>query len=394
MREELALHGGPKTATGPFPPWPQFSERTLVDAVEPLRTGRVASWSGPRGAELEQHWASWIGAPCAVACSSGTAALHMALIALGVKAGDEVLVPSHTFLSTSLAVLHAGAVPVFCDVTDEQTLDPRCIEERAGDRVRAVIVVHLYGIVADMDHILAAARRRGLAVIEDCAQCVGGELHGRKAGTLGDAGCFSFSQGKHISTAGEGGMVVTSRTEAAAACRSLRDYGREQEGNGPAAHVRVGYNYRLTEIQSIVGLRELERLDSWNLARRRGFAKSYDHAFSQLPGIRCVPLHTAERQNAYWKYPLQLDLDRLAAPVEEIRAALAAEGIPDAGSAWPESYDEPVFRTPRAASAGPCPHAEAVRKRTLVLALHPTWERGHLDACISAVKKVLRAYRR
>jgi dTDP-4-amino-4,6-dideoxygalactose transaminase len=272
MREELALHGGQKTASEPFPPWPQFSERTLAEALEPLRTGRVASWSGTKCAEFEEHWAAWAGASHAVACSSGTAALHMALLALGVQPGDEVLVPSHTFLSTSLAVLHAGARPVFCDVTDDQTLDPGCLEEHVTAKTRAVIVVHLYGIVCDMDRIVSAARRRGLLVIEDCAQCAGGELNGKKAGTLGDAGCFSFSQGKHVSTAGEGGMVVTAAPEAARACRSLRDYGREQEGTGPAAHVRVGYNYRLTEIQAVVGLHELARLDSWNLLRRAGFA--------------------------------------------------------------------------------------------------------------------------
>ncbi len=242
-----------------------------------------------------------------------------------------------------------------------------------------------------MDRILSFARRQGLLVIEDCAQCAGGELNGKRAGALGDAGCFSFSQGKHVSAAGEGGMVVTSHAEAARACRSLRDYGREQDGTGPAAHVRVGYNYRLTEIQSIVGLNELARLDSWNLARRAGFAKSYDHAFSQLAGVHGVPLNTPERRNAYWKYPLQLDLDRLAAPPEEIRAALGAEGIPDAGSAWPESYDEPIFSDSK---AGCCPHAEALRKRTLMLGLPPTWERRHIDLCISAVKKVLRVYKR
>lgn len=391
MREELALHGGEKTAREPFPPWPQFSERALADALEPLRTGRVASWSGTKCAEFEERWAAWTGSPHAVACSSGTAALHMALLALGVRPGDEVLVPSHTFISTSLAVLQAGAVPVFCDVSDDQTLDPRCMEERASERTKAVIVVHLYGIVCDMDRIVHAARRRGLVVIEDCAQCAGGELRGRKAGTLGDAGCFSFSQGKHVSTAGEGGMITTALPEAAAACRSLRDYGREQEGSGPAAHVRAGWNYRLTEIQAVVGLAELARLDSWNLCRRQGFARSYDHAFSQLAGVRSLPLNTPERRNAYWKYPLQLDLQKLAAPAEELRAALAAEGIPDAGSAWPESYDEPVFR---GRQTGRCPNAEAIRKRTLMLALHPTWERGHIDACISAVKKILRAYRR
>ena len=391
MREELALHGGEKTAREPFPPWPLFAERTLTDVLEPLRTGKVASWSGTKCAELEERWAAWAGAPHAVACSSGTAALHMALLALGVRPGDEVLVPSHTFISTSLAVLHAGAVPVFCDVTEDQTLDARCIETRASGRTRGVIAVHLYGIVCDMDRILQAARRHGLAVVEDCAQCAGGEYHGRKAGTIGDAGCFSFSQGKHVSTGGEGGMVVTALPEAAGACRSLRDYGREQSGQGPALHVLAGFNYRLSEMQAIVGLNELARLDSWNLARRIGFARGYDHSFSQLAGVKSLPFNSPDRRNAYWKYPLQLDLERLACDAQEIRAAVQAEGIPDAGSVWPETYDEPIFAGREMAR---CPTAEAVRGRTLVLALPPTWERTHVDTCAAAVKKVLRAYKR
>jgi dTDP-4-amino-4,6-dideoxygalactose transaminase len=391
MREELALHGGEKTAKEPFPPWPLFAERTLSDVLEPLRTGKVASWSGTKGAEFEERWAAWAGTPHAVACSSGTAALHMALVALGILPGDEVLVPSHTFISTSLAVLHAGAVPVFCDVSDDQTMDPHGIELHVTERTRALIAVHLYGVVCDMDRILQEARRRGLSVVEDCAQCAGGEHRGRKAGSLGDAGCFSFSQGKHVSTGGEGGMIVTSLPDVARSCRSLRDYGREHEGSGPASHVRVGFNYRLSEIQSIIGMNELARMDSWNLARRLGFAKVYDHAFSQLYGVRCLPLNTPERRNSYWKYPLQLDLEKLAGDPQEIRAALAAEGIPDAGSSWPESYDEPVFAGRETAR---CRNAEALRRRTLVLALPPTWERVHVEMCVAAVRKVLHAYRR
>jgi dTDP-4-amino-4,6-dideoxygalactose transaminase len=391
MRDELALYGGPKTTHEPFPAWPLFSEKTLADVLEPLKTGRVSSWSGSRGRELESRFAAWIGAPHAVSCSSGTAALHMALLGLGVCAGREVIVPSHTFASTSLAIVHAGGQPVFCDVADDHTLDPRCIEGLVTPRTRAVVVVHLYGVVCAMDRILDAAHRHGLAVVEDCAQCVGGEHRGSKAGTLGDAGCFSFSQGKHLSTGGEGGMVVTADPALAGLCRSLRDYGREQAGSGPAAHVRVGYNYRLTEMQAIVGLHELDRLESWNLHRRAGFAKAYDHAFSHLYGVQAVPLHTPDRRNAYWKYPLLLDLDRLACAGEEFRTALVAEGIPDCGGQWPESYEEPVF----AASAGQgCPRAKELRERTVVLGLPPTWERSHVEHCISAVKKLLRVYRR
>jgi dTDP-4-amino-4,6-dideoxygalactose transaminase len=387
----LALHGGEKTAKDPFPPWPLFAERTLTDVLEPLRSGRVASWSGTKCAEFEERWKTWAGAPHAVACSSGTAALHMALVALGIQPGDEVLVPSHTFISTSLAVLHAGARPVFCDVSDDHTLDPRGIEAHVTSRTRAIVVVHLYGVVADMERLLKTVRGKGLLVVEDCAQCTGGEFHGQKAGTLGDAGCFSFSQGKHISSGGEGGMVVTSLMEVERACRSLRDYGRENEGTGPASHVRVGFNYRLSEIQAIIGLNELARLDSWNLTRRQGFAKIYDHAFSQLQGVRSVPLNTPERRNAYWKYPLQLDLEKFACDPQEIRAALAAEGIPDAGSCWPESYEEPLFSGREVMR---CPNAEALRKRTLMLLLPPTWEKTHVEMCVSAVRKVLHAYRR
>ena len=391
MRDDLALHGGEPTAREPFPPWPQFAERTLHDVLEPLKSGRVASWAGTRVSDFEQRWAHWIGAPQAVACSSGTAALSMALVALGVGPGDEVILPSHTFASTALAPLNAGAVPVFCDVSADQTLDPRAMERAVTARTRAVIAVHLYGIVCDMERIVAAARRHGLRVVEDCAQCVGGELAGRKAGTLGDAGCFSFSQGKHISSGGEGGMVVTADGAVAQVCRSLRDYGRAIAGPDPAAHVRMGHNFRLTEMQAIVGINELARLDSWNLPRRIGYARLYDHALAQFPGVLALPFNTPERRNAYWKYPLELSLDKFAVDAEEMRAALIAEGIPDAGSLWPEIYNEPLFAgrpVPR------CPVAETARGRTLLLALPPSWEKGHVEMCIAAVKKVLRAYRR
>lgn len=400
MREELALYGGAKTAAEPFPPWPQFADRTLTDVLEPLRSGRVGYWAGTRGREFEQRWASWAGAAHAVSCSSGTAALHLALTGMGIGPGDEVIVPSHTFISTSLAIVQTGAAPVFCDVTEDQTLDPRAIEPLLSARTKAIVAVHLFGIVCAMERIMEIARRHGLKVVEDCAQCVGGELGGRKAGTLGDAGCFSFSQSKHLSTAGEGGMVVTGDSELSDACRSLRDYGRDAKAEGgSAAHVRFGYNYRLTEIQSIVGLNELARLDGWNLPRRKGYAKAYDHAFSQLYGVRALPFTSADRINAYWKYPLQLDPEKLSSSCGELRAALAAEGIPECGGQWPQSYEEPAFAAGTEAVAGAaawgrCPTAEALRERTVVLGLHPSWERSHIEVCIAAVKKVLRVLKR
>ena len=390
-RDALALYGGEKITNAPFPPWPQFAERTFSDVLEPLRTGRVASWSGTRVAAFEAGWAAWCGARHAVACSSGTAALHLALRALGVGPGHEVIVPARTFASTALAVLNAGASPVFCDCGDDQVLDPRSVEAAVSGKTRALIAVHLLGIVCDMDALLDVARRHSLVVIEDCAQCVGGEHRGRMAGTLGAAGCFSFSQGKHVCCGGEGGMVVTDNAETAAVCRCMRDYGRDQEAAGDRPHVREGFNYRLTEMQAIVGQNELDRLDGWNLARRCGFARVYDHALSHVAGIRALPLNTPERRNAWWKYPVQLDLDRLTCDAATFQQALSAEGIPDGGARWPAVYDEPVFAACRRT---PCPTAEALRRRTVTLLLPPTWEKQHVETCASAVKKALHAFRR
>jgi dTDP-4-amino-4,6-dideoxygalactose transaminase len=399
VRDTLALYGGEKTTHQQFPAWPQFAERTFTDILEPLRSGRVASWSGQKVAELESHWAAWAGVRHAVACSSGTAALHMSLRALGIGPGDEVIVPARTFASTALAVVHAGARPVFCDVGDDQVIDPRSAEERVTGRTRALLIVHLFGIVCPMDRITDLARRHSLFIIEDCAQCTGGEFSGRMAGSLGNAGCFSFSQGKHICAGGEGGMVTTDDPGVAAACRALRDYGRDPEaaesaGDGRVegrAHVQAGFNYRMTEMQAIVALNELDRLELWNLARRAGFAKVYDHALSHVPGVRALPLNTEERRNAWWKYPLQLNLADLTCDCAEFSRALVAEGVPDGGAHWPEAYTEPVF----AAEQHPaCPNARAVRERTVALLLPPTWEKQHVETCASAVRKLLHAYKR
>jgi len=390
----LALFGGPKTAAEPFPAWPRLSDRALAEAAATLASGRLVQSAGTRVAAFEAAFAAWIGAQHAVAVASGTAALHAALAAVGVGPGDEVIVASHTFAATPLAILQAGGRPVFCDVGDDQTLDPRAIDELAGPRTRAVIAVHLYGVVCDMGRILERARAHGIAVVEDCAQALGGEWQGRRAGTIGEAGCFSFSQVKHLTTAGEGGMVVSAGADVAARVRSLADLGRERGGDAAVLpHARTGWNYHLTEVQAAVGLAELERLDSWNLARRQGFARIYDHAFSQLPGVKAVPLNTDARRNAYWLYPLQLDLERLTEGVDRVREALAAEGIPLPPPTWRDCRDEPVFAGPGPASAR-CPNAERLRARTLGLYLHPTWDRPHADLAAAAVKKVLRAFRR
>jgi len=402
MSDMLAVNGGEPVTRTAFPGWPRLSEKALQEAAGTLQTGRLTYWAGPKGRELEKRWAEWLGAAHAVSCINCSAALHVALLALGVGPGDEVIVPSHSFISTAFAVIQTGAVPVFCDVGPDHVMDPRALRALVTSRTRAVLPVHLYGVVCDMDPIREVASAHGLFVVEDCAQCVGGEYKGRKAGSLGDVGCFSFSHAKHLTTGGEGGMVVTNDAALAREARSIRDHGYDAEawlGLAPgsdqplAANRRLGFNYRLTEVQSAIGLAEMDRLDAWNLPRRRLYARMYDHAFSQAQGIAALPLCTPQRQNAYWRYPLTLDVEKLTAGAEKIQQALAAEGIPCSGVRWRESYEEPAFKE-GVGSDFRCPMAERLHDRTLLLCLHPTWEKVHVDWCIAGVKKVLRAFRR
>ncbi|MBR2886266.1 MAG: DegT/DnrJ/EryC1/StrS family aminotransferase, partial [Clostridia bacterium] len=300
-----------------FPGWPQFAPETFEEIANPLKEGKVSYWTGKRGMEFEEMFAKWMGAKMAISCTNGTAALHIALASLNIGPGDEVIVPSYSFIASSFSVVQAGAIPVFADVTDEHTIDPACIEALITKRTKAIIVVHLYGVVADMGPVLEIAKKHNLKVVEDCAQCIGGEYKGIKAGLIGDVGCFSFCQSKHFTTGGEGGMVVTNDEETGWECRSFRDHGYDVktrmnmlalEEKLPYIHRRVGFNYRMTEMQSVIGINEMKRFDSWNLARRFKYAKMYDEAFSGLKGIKALPVNTEERKNAYWWYPMLLDL--------------------------------------------------------------------------------------
>lgn len=224
MADEKVMNGAGITEAG-FPMWPQFAEETFTDVLEPLKSGKVSYWTGTKGMEFERKWAEWIGARMAISCTNGTAALHIAISSLGIGPGDEVIVPSYSFIASSFSIVQAGAIPVFCDVTDDHTIDPDCIEALITPRTKGIVVVHLYGVVADMGPILKIAGKHGLKVIEDCAQCFGGEYNGIKTGMIGDIGCFSFCQSKHFTTGGEGGMVATNNEDLGWECKSFRDHG-------------------------------------------------------------------------------------------------------------------------------------------------------------------------
>lgn len=416
-KNETVMNGAGVEEIG-FPGWPQFAPETLTDVLQPLKNGKVNYWTGKKGMEFEEKFAQWLGAKMAISCTNGTAALHTALASLNIGPGDEVIVPSYSFIASSFSVVQAGAIPVFADVTDDHTIDPACIEPLITSRTRAIIVVHLYGVVADMGPILEIAKKYNLRVIEDCAQCIGGEYKGTKAGLLGDVGCFSFCQSKHFTTGGEGGMVVTNDEEIGWECRSFRDHGYDVktrmnmlalEEKLPYIHRRVGFNYRMTEMQSIIGINELKRFDSWNLARRFRYAKMYDNAFSGLRGIKALPVNTEERKNAYWWYPMLIDLSVLDCDATVILKELQAEQTPCYGIQWPEAYEEVAYKNHNGFGSAKfpfasneytvrtsvqydkvyCKKAHSLRAETICLFLHPSWEEIHINKCIDSFKTVL-----
>ena len=417
---ELAINGGKKVFEGSFPAWPSFEESTIQAAADVLRSGKVNYWTGKIGMEFEREWAKWLGVKNAISVSNGTCALHTALASLNIGPGDEVICTSYSFIASSFCALQAGALPVFADVTTDHTMDPNAIEPLITERTKAIVVVHLYGTVADMDPILAIARKHNLKVVEDCAQCFGGVYKGKKAGTIGDVGCFSFCQSKHFTTGGEGGMVVTNDDDLAWECRSFRDHGYdvqaklnllEMEGKQLYIHKRVGFNFRMTEMQSQIGLCELKRFDSWNLKNRVRNGKYLIAALKDHPLVMYTPVDTPERQNAFWWCPIVIDTAKLKEGIDtkQFIAAMAAEGVPVYSVLWPEMYKERAyierngfgvakypFFDPKARnidySKFNCKQANWMTDRTISFFTHPVYTEAHMKAYVDAFVKVADAY--
>lgn len=305
--DKLAIEGGPKAVTNQLIGWPRFDEKAISAVTEVLKSGRVNYWTGKKGMEFEKKFAEWQGSKYAISVATGTAALHVALSALEIGPGDEVIVPSYTFIATSFAVVQAGAIPRFADVNlEDHCLSVESAEKLVNERTKAIIPVHLYGNVCDMDKILAFAKRHNLYVIEDNAEAFGGVYKGKKTGTLGHIAACSFCQNKTFTTGGEGGMVTTDDEELAWRARSFRDHGYdvkerlhllEMEQKLPYIHDMVGWNYRMTEMQSAIGLAELERMDNWNMPRRRRNARIVIEALRGRPEVKYGPIDTEERRN-------------------------------------------------------------------------------------------------
>ena len=354
MSQKLAIDGGPKAVTNTLIGWPQFSEKAIKDVEAVLHSGKVNYWTGPQGMDFEKKFAQWQGSKHAISVATGTAALHVALTALGIGPGDEVIVPSYTFIATGFSVVQAGAVPRFADVSiDDHCVSVESAEKLVNDCTKAIIPVHLYGNVCDMDPIMAFAKKHNLYVIEDNAEAFGGSYKGKKTGTIGHMAACSFCQNKTFTTGGEGGMVTTDNEEWAWKARSFRDHGYdvkerlnllEMEQKLPYIHNMVGWNYRMTEMQSAIGLAELDRMDSWNMPARRRNAHIVIDALKSLPQVKFMPVDTPQRQNGWFVMAFSLDIENMGCDIDTFVKAACAEGASVWKVFWPQCYTERAFR--------------------------------------------------
>ena len=327
---------------------------------------------GDEVAAFEREFAAYAGAAHGIAVNSGTSALHLALLAAGVGPGDEVITVPFTFVATVSAICYTGARPVFVDIDPVSfTMDPARLEEAITPRTKAILPVHLYGQMADMDAILAVASRHGLHVIEDAAQAHGAEYRGHRAGSLGVSGCFSFYPGKNLGAYGEGGMVVTSDAGHAKTIRMMRDWGQEQRYH----HVLQGFNYRMEGLQGAILRVKLRYLEGWTEARRAR-ARDYDRLLRDSDVL--TPFQMAEGRHVYHIYAIRAH-DR-----DALQRQLQAEGI-QTGLHYPIPVHLPQAHRDLEYREGDFPHAESAAREVLSLPMFPEMSATQAGTVAAAV---------
>ncbi|MGA9072293.1 MAG: DegT/DnrJ/EryC1/StrS family aminotransferase [Terracidiphilus sp.] len=355
-----------------------------IDAVTAvLRTPQLSL--GPELAAFEAALAAYHSVPVALAVSSGTAGLHLALLALGIGAGDEVIVPSFAFVAVANAVLQMRATPVFAEI-DPVTLnlDPAAVELAITPRTRALIVVHTFGVPAQMDALMAVAQRHNLAAIEDACEAIGAEFQARRAGSFGDLAVFGFYPNKQMTT-GEGGAVLARNSAHAARLRSLRNQGRAASGEWLDL-VETGYNYRLSELACSLGRVQLSRIEEM-LALRRMAAERYDTLLSTIPDLERPPLTLPDRAISWFVYVVRLPeaVDR-----DQVQAALAKRGIAS-GRYFAPIHLQPAWRKHSGGSLLSLPVTESIARRTLALPFFNRIKASEQEEVAAALGEVIDA---
>ncbi|ODS81838.1 MAG: aminotransferase DegT [Cytophagaceae bacterium SCN 52-12] len=345
-KEHLAFYGGRKSVEKNFG-WPVFDDNEIKAVEEVLRSGK---WGSPncqdKVAEFEQAFAGYCGTKYAVSCVNGSVSLRIAVIASGIRPGDEVIVPPYTFIATASTVIECNAVPVFVDIEPGTfNLDPAKIEAAITPRTKAIIPVHFGGLACDMDSILAIAEKHGLTVIEDAAHGHGAEYKGRKLGSIGKAGSFSFQSSKNM-TSGEGGVVVTNDEEMYKMMASLRNVGRLEEGQW-YDHFNAGCNYRLTQMQAVMLTEQLKRLEVQTRIRHDN-GRYLAQLLNGIEGIEPLKSDVGETLNCYHLFIFRYRPEAFGGlGREEFVNLLGAEGIPCLKGYPHPLYKQPLFQEKR-----------------------------------------------
>lgn len=386
--------------TAPFAPWPFFQDDEIEAAASVLKSGRVNYWTGEEGRKFEEEFARYVGCRYGVALANGTVALELALHALGIGPGDEVITSSRTFIASASAIVMRGATPIIADVDREsQNITVETVKGLITPRTRAIIAVHLAGWPCDMEGLLELGRTHGLKIIEDCAQAHGAMLDGRPVGSFGDAAAFSFCQDKIMTTGGEGGMLTTNDPQVWERAWSYKDHGKNYRrcfvADPPPGfrwlHDSFGTNWRLTEMQAALGRVALRKLPDW-VARRRQNAAILTELFSGNRGLR-VTRPPDNIGHAYYKYYAFVEPSELRKgwDRDRIMNALAAEGIPCYSGSCSEIYLEQAFDGWPWRKQGTLKRLSAAKElgeMSLMFLVHPTLGESDMYDVGRAVAKV------
>jgi len=379
-------------------PWPQFDSDQIDSATRVLASGKVNTWTGEETKAFEHEFAEWCGSRQAIAMANGSLALSASYLAICLGQGDELITTPRTFIATASSAVLLGAKPVFADVDpDSGAITAATIAPLITPRTKAIAVVHLGGWPADMAAICDLARAHGIAVIEDCAQAHGARINGQSVGSFGDVSAWSFCQDKILTTAGEGGMVTTSRPELWDAMWAFKDhgktheavFGREQPPTFRWLHERFGSNFRLTELQSAIGRLQLQRLPEWTAARTHNALQLAD-ALADLSAVR-VPLPPEGIEHAWYKFYSFVQPEALSDDWsrDRILSEITALGYPAFSGSCSEIYLEKCFQDASLAPAERLPVARQLGDTSLMFLVHPTITPEQITGYAAAVRTVV-----
>lgn len=384
----------------PFSPWPSFTEEEANAVRDVILSNKVNYWTGQECREFEKEFAAWAGTEYAVALTNGTLALDVALQALGIGAGDEVVVTPRTFIASVSSIVNAGAVPVFAEVDrDSQNITAETIRAVLTPRTRAVICVHLAGWPCDMDPIMALAAEHDLLIIEDCAQAHGAQYKGRPVGSIGHVGAWSFCQDKIMTTGGEGGMVTTRDRALWSRMWSLKDHGKNWETvyehkHAPGfrwLHERFGTNWRMLEVQAVIGRIQLRRMADWHNRRLANAERIWSQARG-LAGLR-VPAMPVDSVHAAYKCYVFVEQDMLKPDWnrDRILNEISSRGIPCFSGSCSEVYLEKAFDNTGWRPAQRLAVARELGETSLMFLVHPTLNDAEISRTCAALREVMAA---